>query len=318
MSIKRLFGYGKWLALGGCLLGLGAAAAEANQVQVLREGTLVVIQGDNLGNQITVAMNLAGDVIVTGRNGTLVNGQASVRLRQVGLEQMEIRMEGGNDIVTVNGLNVANDLYVNLGDGADRLLSGTTPSSIGANLAVEGGLGNEIVRLTGWSIGGDCYLDGQLGSLNATFTGLEVGFGLTVIGDAANDIVTLTDCWVGDSTSLETKAGADRVTVTDFTGFDLFVNSDMGNDTIVLDGVATLEDIGIFTGTQVDAVNMLDVASGKNITVSLDAGNDTFIGTNVTAVFDAVFEGGAGVDTFGDFGVAGGVKTEIKEFEIFP
>jgi hypothetical protein len=231
---------------------------------------------------------------------------------------MEIRMEGGNDIVTVNGLNVANDLYVNLGEGADRFLSGNTPTSIGANLAVEGGLGNEIVRLTGWTIGGDCYVDGQLGVLNATFTGLNVGFGLTAIGDAANDIVAITGCFVGSSTSIETKAGADRVTVIDFTGFDLFVNTDMGNDIISLDGVSTLEDIGVFTGTQNDSVTMLDVASSKNLIVSLDAGADSFMGTNVTAAFDAVFEGGSGTDTFGDFGVAGGVKTEVKEFEIFP
>ncbi len=317
MSIKRLFQWGKYLALSGCLLGMGASAS-ANNVQVLLEGSLVKVLGDNFGNQIIVAQNAAGDVIVTGRNGTLVNGLPSVRLRRVNLEQMEIRMEGGNDIVTVNGLRVTNDLYVNLGAGNDRLLAGAVPTSIGANLAVEGGSGNELIRLTSWVFGGDCYVDGQTGSLNATFTGLEIDYGLTVIGDSANDIVTVTDCFVGDSTSLETKAGADRITVTEFTGFDLFVSSDLGNDTIILDGVATLEDVGVYTGGQNDSVTMVDVAAGKNIKVSMDIGTDVFMGTNVTAVYDAVFEGGDGSDTFGDFGVSGGTKTEIKEFEIFP
>jgi hypothetical protein len=317
MSIRGIFQQGTALAIGGFMT-LLAASASANNVEVLREGALVTVFGDNASNQIIVAQNLAGDVTVTGRNGTLVNGLPSVRLARVALEQMEIRMEGGNDIVTVSGLNVSNDLYVNLGDGSDRLLTGAVANRIGAHLTVEGGNGNEIVRLTNWFVGGDCYVDGQIGSLNAVFSRLDVGFALTAISDAANDIISVTGCIVGGMTSVETKGGADRVTVTDYMGFGLFANTDMGNDVVTMDGVATLEDIGVFTGTQNDTVDFLNVSSGTNVIVALDEGSDVFEGTNVTAVYDAVFEGGAGTDVFADFGVAGGNKTEVKEFEIFP
>jgi hypothetical protein len=315
----------KWLVnkslatamLAGSMLCLVSAAA-GNQVVATLEGSLITIRGDQAANQITVTQNLLGDVFVTGKFGTLVNGLPQVRFNRVALNAMEIRMEGGNDVVTISRLNVANDLYINLGAGADRLQTGAYPSSIGANLSIEGGSGIEVVRLTGWTVDGDLFLDGQADSLTADLSGLTIGFGLTVIGDAAGDVVTLASSWVGDTTSIETKEGADRVTVTDLTGYSLAISTDVGNDQVTLDQVDTLEDVGVFTGAGNDTVTFTAVTSAKNINVSLDAGTDMFSGFGVFASFDAVFEGGAGFDTFGDFGVAGGVKTEIKEFEFFP
>ncbi len=316
LKMNRFLKWGGFFGLCVCMLG-SAESATANNVQVALEGQLVTIFGDNLNNQIVVSQTATSDVVITGRNGTTVNGLASVRFRRVALNAMEIRMGGGDDIVTISNLMVANDLYVNLEAGNDRLQSSSLPSTIGANLTVEGGLGNEIIRLSNWQIFGDLYLDGQTGTLNSQMTGLDVGLGLTVIGDDANDAITVGQCMVGDSTSIESKKGADRITVTDFAGFDLFANTDLGNDVVTFTNVTTLEDVGVFTGGHNDRVTFLNVASGKNINVSLDIGTDSFTGTNVIAVYDAVFEGGDGVDTFTDAGVSGGEKTEIKDFEIF-
>jgi hypothetical protein len=142
-----------------------------------------------------------------------------------------------------------------------------------------------------------------------------VGFGLKVISDAANDSVTCANCTTGDFTMIETKGGADAVTLTDHLAFGLSVQTDLGADVVNLDTVATLDDIEVNTGTERDRVSFLEIQSGKNIIVSLDAGDDAFVGISVFAEFDAVFNGGAGFDHFQDGGVAGGVKTEIVEFE---
>lgn len=298
------------------LLAASPVCGFANHVRVLQEGQLIKIVGDGQPNNILVAQTNAGTLTVTGRNGTRVNGQPSATIRNISINAMEVRLEGGNDQITFSNVLIANDLFLDLGSGADRILTGSLPSSVGANCNIEGGTGNDVVRLTGWMVGSDLNVNGGTGVLNANLTGLSVAFGLTVLGDMSNDVVELSGCEVGDSTSIETKAGADRVSVSDFSGFLLSANTDMGNDTVSITNVFVLEDISINTGTENDTVTMTEVTSGKNIGVSLDAGTDSFVGTGVTAVFDAVFEGGAGTDTFGDFGVLGNEKTEIKEFEI--
>lgn len=298
------------------LLAASPVCSFANHVRVLQEGQLIKIVGDGQPNNILVAQTNAGTLTVTGRNGTRVNGQPSATIRNISINAMEVRLEGGNDQITFSNVLIANDLFLDLGSGADRILTGSLPSSVGANCNIEGGTGNDVVRLTGWMVGSDLYVNGGTGVLNANLTGLSVAFGLTVLGDMSNDVVELSGCEVGDSTSIETKAGADRVSVSDFSGFLLSANTDMGNDTVSITNVFVLEDISINTGTENDTVTMTEVTSGKNIGVSLDAGTDSFVGTGVTAAFDAVFEGGAGTDTFGDFGVLGNEKTEIKEFEI--
>lgn len=308
-SLQRCF-------LGG-LLSLTANAAFANNVTLVREGVLAKVIGDNSANTISISQNSAGDLVVTGENGTLVNGRPSIRIRNFPINAMEVRMNGGNDRVTFSNVTIANDLFVDLGAGTDRLLTGGLPSYVGKNMTIEGGTGTDYVRLTGWTIGDDLNVLGGTGVLDAVLSGLNVGFGLTVIGDDLNDIVNVSGCQIGDTTSIETKKGGDRVAITDFIGYDLYVSTDMGSDQVSLTNVLTLEDIEVNTGTEADSVTMTTVSSGKNIKVSLDAGADSFIGTSVSAAYDAVFEGGSGTDTFGNFGVMGGTKTEIKEFEIF-
>lgn len=299
------------------LVALSGASALANNVKLVREGELVKITGDMQPNSITVTQSNTGNLTVTGSNGTLVNGQPSDTLRGFAINAMEVLMNGGNDRVSFSNVRIANDLFINLGTGNDLVLTGGMPSLVGANCTIEGDLGTETVRLTGWTIGGDLNVFGGTGLLNATLSQLSVGFGLTVIGDSLNDSVSILGCEIGDITTVETKSGADKIAVTDFIGFGLSVSTDTGIDQVSMTNVVTLEDIGVNTGTEGDSVVMTTVSSGKNILVSLDAGADSFVGTSVSAAFDAVFEGGAGTDTFGDFGVFGVEKTEIKEFEIF-
>jgi hypothetical protein len=192
---------------------------------------------------------------------------------------------------------------------------------VGGNVAIEGGAGNDIVRTEGMIVGLDYYLGGGLGVLNATAINLVVGFNVSIIGDEANDLITLSRVAAGGDVLIESKGGSDSVTLTTVSALLLGVNTDAnaiaGADRVSLDGVTTVEDIGIFTGPGNDIVQMLNVQSGKNMTVSADIGNDRVSGAAVEVVLDAVFEGGAGTDTFEDFGITGGVKKDVKEFEIF-
>jgi hypothetical protein len=315
------WGLRNMFAMGALIVTTGACCAQSGQVAATVEGSLLVVAGDNLNNQIVVSQTAAGDVVVTGQAGTLVNGLASVRFPRLQLNAAELRMGGGNDVVTLRSLRIANDLYVNLGAGADRIVApAAAPTTIGANLAVEAAEGNDVVRLEAAIVGGDLFVDGGLGTLNANLAGNTVGFVTQVIGDDANDVVTLTSHISGDLVAVESKGGSDRITMTGVDSLLLGINTDanglIGLDTVSLMDISTAEDIGVFTGPGNDLVMMVNVASAKNLTVSVDEGNDRVSGSAVSAAVDAVFEGGAGTDTFEDYGVTGGVKLEVKEFEI--
>jgi hypothetical protein len=290
----------------------------AGDVAAAFDGTLLTVEGDNFDNQIAITRTVVGDVVITGQNGTLVNGLPSVRYPRAQLNAMEVRMEGGNDTVALRSLQVANDLFVDMGAGNDRL---TAPAStIGANMAVMGGEGNDIVQLAGVTVREDLSIDGGLGTLNASVSIASIDKVMSIIGDEAIDVVSIVGTRVGLDLLVETKGGSDRVTMTDLAAFHLSINTDsngaVGLDQVTLNRVSTVEDLGIFTGAGNDVVRMTDVTSGKSIKVSLDEGNDRLIATRVGAAEDAVFEGGAGVDTLENYGIAAGIKREFKEFEI--
>lgn len=316
MKTRLSIFWGK-IIFGGCCLLASGTAAWGNQVEALREGALLKVFGDNAANDIAITQNANGDVTVSGRNGTLINGLASARFPRMVLNAVEIDLAGGNDVVAISNLRIANDLNVKLGDGSNRLLTGASPSAVGANVSIEGGLHSDMIRLTNWIVGGDVAIDGKFGVLDAVLTGLNVGFNLTLVGDTAADIINVRSCTVAGTTSIAAKDGANRINVTDLLSVNLFVLTDFGNDLLTLTGVAAAQDIEVFTGKGDDRVTMSSVFVGKNLRASLDEGIDSFQGSNTTVTYDAVFEGGAGIDTFKDLGISAGVKKEIKEFERF-
>jgi large repetitive protein len=292
----------------------------AGDVMVALEGSLLKVNGDNLDNQIAITRNTAGDVVVSGQTGTLVNGMASFRLVRPSINAVEIRMEGGNDVVSLRNLQVANDMFIDLGSGNDRLTTpATTPNTVGANLAIYGSEGNDIVQLNRVTVREDLFVDGGLGTLQASLVDSVIDKTATMVADDLADVITFRNTRVGLDVNIETKGGSDQVNLTDLSAFQLAVNTDanglVGLDRVTMNRVTTIEDLGVFTGAGADIVRMTDVSSGKSITVSLDEGNDLLVMARVTAAADAVFEGGAGLDTVDFLDVLGSTKREFKEFE---
>ncbi len=292
-----------------------APNASANNVEALLEGSLLKVTGDNAANSVVLNRTAAGDVIVTGRSGTTVNGLPSVRFPRLQLNAAEIRMEGGNDFVTLRGITTGNDLYINLGAGADRLNT-TAPVTVGANLTIEAAEGADNIQLVDVSVFEDIFIDGGLDTLTASLTGLDAGKSLTVISDAGRDVVTVSNSTIAEVLSIEAKAGNNVVNVDGVMAFAMMVSTDLGADSVSIFDLMTAEDIGVFTGAGNDRVTLTNIDSSKSLTVSVDAGADAVTGTAVSVAADAVFEGGAGTDSFSDFGIIAGIKKDIKEFEV--
>lgn len=311
MLVRNLFNR---MLVAAAIATSAATTSWANNVQVALEGSLLVVRGDNAANDISLTQNSVGTIVVRGRNGTLVNGLASVTFPRVALNAAEVLMEGGNDIVVMSGLSPANDLFVNLGEGNDRFTS-TNPAIVGANATIEGAAGNDIIRCSNLLVFEDLYIDGGIGTLNATLTNVICNKGIAVIADDLNDRVTISGCSSADFTAVETKKGNDNVNISTSDVFSLAANTDEGTDIVSITDVNVTEDVGIFTGMGNDRVTMDALVSGKSLTVSVDGGADSVIASNVLVSEDAVFEGGAGFDVFQDLGVFAGIKKDIKEFE---
>jgi hypothetical protein len=304
------------IAVAGLVFVASLGTAVANNVEARLEGSLLVVEGDSAANNIVVSQAVNGTIVVRGNNGTTVNGLPSVRFLQVALNAAEIRMEGGDDILVLSRLSPANDLFVNLGQGNDRLTS-SQPATVGANVGIEGDVGTDIIRLSSLVVFEDLYIDGGVGVSNITLSNIAVGKGITVTTDLLNDRVSLADTMAADVISLETKGGNDRISVERTEALGLAINSDEGADLVTVTDFEALEDVGVFTGAQNDDVLLVNVTSGKSLTVSVDSGSDYVLGNNVVVVEDAVFEGGAGFDEIEDLGISGGQKKDIKEFESF-
>jgi hypothetical protein len=291
----------------------------AGDVFVAIEGELLRVEGDNLANQVTLAQSSTGDLVVSGQNGTTINGLPSVRFARPVINAAEIRMEGGDDAVVLRGLRVANDLFVDLGAGNDRLTSpATAPISVGANALIYGEAGNDTVQLNRAKVFEDLYIDGGIGALTATITNSSIDKSMAIVGDEANDSISVVGSTVGLDLSIETKGGSDTVRVSQLQAFNLLINTDsngaVGRDVVNISNASVVEDIGVFTGAGDDVVRMTGTTSNK-VTVSLDQGNDRLEATNVVAATDIIFEGGAGIDTLLETDVFASIFRDYKEFE---
>jgi hypothetical protein len=286
----------------------------ANNVRAVIEGSLLKINGDNNANQLTISQTTGGDTVVTGRNGTTINGVPSARFRGTPLNAFEILLEGGSDNLIVRNTTIANDLFVNLGAGDDRLTV-SSALSVGANASIECAEGNDTVRVSGMAIGNDLNLDGGLGVLRADLLSINSNKGINIVSDESADAIKIDNSTAADYVMIETKGGNDLVSVSGLVALGVGVNVDVGIDKVSLTDCITMEDIGIFTGVGNDWVSLANVASSKSLTVSVDAGSDYVIGSGVSVAEDAVFEGGAGFDTLEDLGITAGIKFDIKEFE---
>jgi hypothetical protein len=294
-----------------------ASTSQANNVSAQQEGSLLRITGDGRSNWITVSQSSAGDVTIAGANGTRVNGRPLVRFVRPEFSQAEILLGAGNDRITFIGFTVTNDLFVNLEAGNDILATvAASPVRVGKNFRIQGEAGNDVIRLSNVISGEDIGIEGGTGVLAASVVNSEVGKSLTVIGDLLPDSVTVSGTTAAGLVSVETKSGNDRVNLARSTANGWFVDTAEGSDRIAATLVASVEDIGLFAGTEADLVTLVRVTAGKNLTLTLDTGNDRAFGQAVTAALDLVIEGGDGRDILTNRGISGGTKSEIKEIEV--
>jgi hypothetical protein len=157
---------------------LGCESLEArdnpagNVTATLSDGWLIV-NGDSNDNLISVQQNQAGDIIVYGYNGTLVNGLSAVYIGTFRLNGLLINMGDGNDYADAAGVLVNVNLGINGGNGNDTLAL----YSAGGNNDVwlDCRDGNDVASVNNAFAGRDLYLSGGFGFDTLDYNGATVG-----------------------------------------------------------------------------------------------------------------------------------------------
>ncbi len=231
----------------------------------VRSGNLLVT-GDNQSNLISISADASGGISIEG-NETLINGSSSAFQFDGNLKNVTLRMLGGDDQVTVAGLQLSKKLLLDLGRGNDRLQLANVS---GRDLTVSAGSGNDIIDIEALSTsrttkittnGGDDVLSvvsimtGRdfrvfTGSGNDTFCvdSLEINGQLHLdLGRGDDELMFAGEMIANGKTNLHLGSGDDLLAMVPATNGQsavlndrLKVFSGSGNDRVALDSSVTI------------------------------------------------------------------------------
>jgi hypothetical protein len=210
---------------------LPAAARAAGGVTATFADGFLDLSGDDAGNEIRIAPGTPADtLVVTGLEGTTVNGAAAVTAS--GVRRLRVITSAGDDRVEILRVDLPERLHVRLGGGRDLLLVET--SRVRRRVRIVGSAGRDDVVLRAGSRFADRVI-------------------VTTGRDA--DAVTLTNASVGRGLRIDTGAARDSV-VLQFSvvddGAETLVQTGDGEDDVLLFGMEFEDDVVVDTGDDDD------------------------------------------------------------------
>ncbi len=212
-------------------------------VQVI--GHQLVITGDNHADQVQVAGDgTAREYIVSGLNGTIVNGVANGVITTTAIDSMQFNLTNGADIYTLDRADLAGDIVIGGGTGPKTINVGKTAAVRANNVSINGG-GNNSSAIEGVIFVNQTTTSGALtivagvgttpNKINTEYC--VVGTNLTVTGAAGYDLVQQTQVHIGGNWNVDVGAGHDLISAAGIyvTG-DSTLKSGTGIDTIAVAG----------------------------------------------------------------------------------
>jgi hypothetical protein len=274
-------------------------------------GNTLRIVGDAQSNSVFVYLQ-GGNVVVEGSSSTTVNSLSSVSFPAANVAGLDIRMNNGNDSVTLGktpnntltGLTLSRLLQYNGGNGDDTLEVANV--SVARTTTIRGGDGDDSVTinngshfLSSVSISLDTGSGIQPESVsidNATFDKPTA-----IRGSDVDSTVNITGSTTFNaSLTIRTQSGNDQVTLdgADVSSGPLTIGTGDGNDQVTLDD-GTYKILSLNTGLDNDTVNI-----GTTTAVSVTVGAAIVLGdglNNWLTIQNSNFGllsilGGSGVD----------------------
>jgi hypothetical protein len=163
----------------------------------------LTITGDTAADDIAIVGTAnPGELTITGRNGTVVNGTPGGSVTVPGVARhLIINLNGGDDHVSLDNTFIAGNIEITTGDGDDRVVTGEfSPVSPAGHLSIRTGAGNDVV------------LEGI-----AVYNTFVVGMNFIVTEDGS-DFISLYGTSVISDLAIFGGTGADNILLNGVTG----------------------------------------------------------------------------------------------------
>jgi len=221
----------------------------AGNVSAVKAGSVLVLTGDDLANEVGVFRSAPGVIGVAG-NATNINGSASTKTF-TGINSIMADLRGGDDrLGLASSLAAIQNLILGGGSAADRLnLTGNVQIfagggndtiglavGLGGSLLIDLGAGNDTAGIAHSNIAGSVQVLGQHG--NDTIAMRNSSTSAVVFnGGVGNDELLLIDSTVKFNVAIHGFDGTDSVTVSGVSAHDLLIDLGNGSDLLAVQGV---------------------------------------------------------------------------------
>jgi hypothetical protein len=233
-------------ALAVLVLALAARAAHGDVVTEF-DGTRLLVSGDEQPDTVTLDPT-PGGILLTGTNGTLVDGGLAPVLVS-GVRRVALELHGGSDRVTVNAVDLPDGIGMRLGDGDDEVV---VNGAFLGKTKIRTGNGNDAIWIAdtraerlyaqtnrGWDsvVVHDSWIPGDLQVSTGSdedyveITATEVGNDARMRLGNDDDDLFLADISFDDDTSLDGSSGANGLFFAGYVWFgDELDIRDFGDD----------------------------------------------------------------------------------------
>ena len=252
--------------------------APAGMVAAKISNGMLTITGDADANSITITDEglAVGQILITGNDGTIVNGDTSVTLDGF-TKDMKISMGVGNDSVNVSDTAAPRGLFADLGadDDVFRLTGG-----VGANLFIKGGEGADSVYLD-VEFGKDVNLDGGNGD-NYLSMSADVDGKVTVKNGMGEDDYDINVLVTGGAVSINSGKGGSHMNFYGLLGPSLKITNGDGTDELFFGEAVVSGNVAISNGAGNSTLTMGPTHIGGTLSVRDGAGDDAITMASVT------------------------------------
>ena len=257
----------------------------AGDVSVSLNQDILEVTGDVQANEFQIVGTANGQAQVIAPTGTTINGNAGPFVANVALRNVVVRLNGGDDMLSISGLVLKSQLIVEGGDGNDSINIGDINVR---NLTVDGGDGNDVLQFHNVFSARDLRIQSQAGDDTISITALTSNTLLAVDTGAGADLVAIDNLGVRKAIDLSVGDGDDRVFMTGLIyGYNTNIFLGTGNDTLSI----------------VPQTSSATATFWRTLTINSGEGDDSvFLGASVESRGKTTLDGAAGNDSSGTSG----------------
>lgn len=271
----------------------------------------VVVTDLDLAGSLTGSLGAGQDTVIIGSNdsvntGVTLNDESELTAGEVAIgENVDLRANGGADLLRLANATITGDLSFNGGVGNDRVVAqgNLETNMVGGDVSIEVGAGSNAVNLRNIDVGGSLTVNGEdADSVDFLLRNVPVGADLTLNLSDGTDTVTIVGAAgdevtnvVGDVT-INASAGEDAINVRRLAAENVMLDAGAGDDRVDLRNLEIAASLDVRTARGDDQLNLVNTETAT-LAIATGGGNDTLSTRlqNVTAT-SAVIRTGRGND----------------------